>query len=102
MSKSTLLDSTDRKLLSLLQVDASAPTKSLAAKVGLSTTACWNRIRQLEENGVITGRVALVDPAKLGVGLTDTVGNIFVELVGNAPTYIIGFETGDFLQDVLP
>ncbi len=70
MSKSTLLDSTDRKLLSLLQVDASAPTKSLAAKVGLSTTACWNRIRQLEENGVITGRVALVDPAKLGVGLT--------------------------------
>ena len=42
----------------------------LAKKVGVSTTACWNRIRRLERDGLIVRRVALVDPAKVGMGLT--------------------------------
>ena len=64
------MDDTDRRLLELLQEDASPPVSRLAKKVGLSTTACWNRIRRLESDGVITRRVALVDPAKVGMGLS--------------------------------
>ncbi|NKC11871.1 MAG: AsnC family transcriptional regulator [Gammaproteobacteria bacterium] len=59
----------DRKLLELMQSDVDLPVRKLAEKVGLSTTACWNRIRRMEEAGVITKRVALVDPARVGVGL---------------------------------
>lgn len=64
------MDDTDRQLLEMLQEDVSLPVSRLAKKVGLSTTACWNRIRRLESNGVITRRVALVDPAKVGMGLS--------------------------------
>jgi len=64
------MDDTDRRLLELLQEDASLSMSRLAKKVGVSTTACWNRVRRLESDGVIVGRVALVDPAKVGVGLT--------------------------------
>ena len=64
------MDNTDRRLLELLQEDVSLPVSRLAKEVGLSTTACWNRIRRLESDGVITGRVALVDPAKVGMGLS--------------------------------
>ncbi|MBT6274868.1 MAG: Lrp/AsnC family transcriptional regulator [Chromatiales bacterium] len=63
------LDDTDRALLKLIQADSNVPVKRLAERVGLSTTACWNRIRSLEERKVIIGRVALVDPVKVGVGL---------------------------------
>lgn len=64
------MDNTDRRLLELLQKDTSLPVSRLAKKVGLSTTACWNRVRRLESDGVITRRVALVDPAKVGMGLS--------------------------------
>lgn len=64
------MDNTDRRLLELLQEDVSLPVSRLAKEVGLSTTACWNRIRRLESQGVITRRVALVDPAKVGMGLS--------------------------------
>lgn len=64
------MDDTDRRLLELLQEDASLPMSRLAKKVGVSTTACWNRVRRLESDGVIVRRVALVDPVKVGMGLT--------------------------------
>jgi Lrp/AsnC family transcriptional regulator len=64
------VDKVNLQLLNLLQADVSAPVSKVAAKVGLSTTACWNRIRRLEEDGVIVQRVALVDPAKVGQRLT--------------------------------
>ncbi len=46
----------------------------IAARVGLSTTPCWRRIRNLEEAGVIQRRVALLDPEKLNLGITVFVG----------------------------
>ena len=64
------MDDKDRHLLELLQEDASLPVSRLAEKVGLSNTACWNRIWRLESDKVITRRVALVDPAKVGMGLS--------------------------------
>lgn len=64
------MDEIDRKILTLLQGDATLSIAQLADRVGLSTTPCWKRIQKLEHAGVITRRVALVEPEKVGVGLT--------------------------------
>lgn len=64
------LDSIDRAILRELQADASRPIQEVADAVGLSQNPCWRRIKRLEREGVITGRVALVEPEKLGLGLT--------------------------------
>jgi Lrp/AsnC family transcriptional regulator len=63
-------DGIDLKILDLLQNDASRSIAEIAELVHLSQNACWRRIRQLEEAGVIAKRVALLDPEKLGVGTT--------------------------------
>ena len=64
------MDATDRKILTLLQADASLSIAEIADKVHLSQTPCWKRIQKLEAQGIITGRVALVSPEKIGLGLT--------------------------------
>jgi Lrp/AsnC family transcriptional regulator len=64
------LDKIDRQILALLQADASQPIQQIAERVGLSVNPCWRRIRQMEQAGVIQGRVALVSPEKVGLGLT--------------------------------
>ena len=64
------LDQLDIKILTELQRDASMPVADLAEMVGLSTNACWRRIKRLEEAGIIRARVALLDPQKLGLGVT--------------------------------
>src|SRR3990172_499409 len=64
------LDKIDREILTLLQKDASVPIQQIADQVGLSVNPCWRRIRRLEAECIIRGRVALVDPEKVGLGLT--------------------------------
>jgi Lrp/AsnC family transcriptional regulator len=64
------LDKVDRKILYLLQRDASLTIKQIAARVNLSPTPCWKRIQRLEEQGIIRARVALLDPAKIGASVT--------------------------------
>jgi Lrp/AsnC family transcriptional regulator len=64
------LDKIDRQILALMQDDASLPIQQIAEQVGLSVNPCWRRIRQMEQAGVIQGRVALVNPEKVGLGLT--------------------------------
>ena len=64
------MDTIDRKILGLLQRDASMPVGDIAEAVGLSQTPCWRRIKRLEEDGVIAKRVALVDPGKASFNLT--------------------------------
>ncbi|HEX9448228.1 MAG TPA: Lrp/AsnC family transcriptional regulator [Dongiaceae bacterium] len=64
------LDRLDRRILNELQRDATPPVAELAELIGLSTNACWRRIKRLEEIGVIRGRVALLDAQKLGIGVT--------------------------------
>ena len=61
------LDDTDRKILSLLQQDATQSLDHIAAQVGASKTPVWNRIRKLREAGVIQAQVALLDPEALGL-----------------------------------
>ena len=63
-------DGIDLKILDLVQNDASLSIAEIAERVHLSQNACWRRIKQLEEEGVIVKRVALLDPEKLGVGMT--------------------------------
>ena len=64
------LDSTDHRLLELLQEDADRHISRLATEVGLSTTQCWRRVQRLKEAGVIQKQVALVDARKLNLGVT--------------------------------
>jgi Lrp/AsnC family transcriptional regulator len=79
------MDATDRKILGLLQQDASLSVAEIGTRVGLSSTPCWKRIQRLEADGVIQRRVALVDQDKLGLGVT-----VFVSI-----------ETGDHSQEWL-
>src|SRR2546430_11168879 len=80
------MDAIDRKILAVLQADASLSVAEIGQRVGLSSTPCWKRIQRLEAEGVIQRRVAIVDQDKLGLGVT-----VFVSI-----------ETGDHSQDWLP
>lgn len=64
------MDRLDRKILRLLQEDATLAVADIAKRVGLSTTPCWRRIQKLEEDGVIRRRVAILDPAKINAPVT--------------------------------
>ena len=85
----TTLDLIDRKIVSALMQDATQPIGRIADRVGLSQTPCWKRIQKLEAAGVLTGRVAIADPAKLGLGLTVFAG---VEAPDHSPEWRTGFE----------
>ena len=64
------MDAIDRNILARLQENAAQPVAEIARKVGLSVTPCWQRIRRLEETGVIRKRVALLDGKKVGVPMS--------------------------------
>ncbi len=64
------LDKFDRRILTLLQQDASLPVAELAEKVGLSPSPCWRRVQKLEAEGYIRARVALLDAKKMNLGVT--------------------------------
>ena len=83
MSKTNELDATDLAILRLIQADASLSLGDIAKEVGLTQTPCWKRIRRMEETGIITGRVTLVNAEKLGLGIS-----VFVAI-----------ETGDHSAD---
>ena len=65
-----MLDRLDRRILQILQEDATMPVAEIGRRVGLSTTPCWRRIQKMEEEGVITGRVVLLDPEKVNAKVT--------------------------------
>lgn len=64
------LDETDFRILRELQRDGRLQNVELARRVGLSPSPCLRRVNLLEESGVIEGYVALLDPSKVGIGLT--------------------------------
>lgn len=61
------IDDADRRLLHVLQRDASLSTQDLAERAGLSASPAWRRVRRLTESGVIERQVALVAPAAVGL-----------------------------------
>src|SRR5215510_11290910 len=79
------MDAIDRKILAVVQEDASLSVAEIGQRVGLSSTPCWKRLQRLESDGVITRRVAIIDPEKVGLGIT-----VFVSI-----------ETGDHSQEWL-
>ncbi|MGF1626863.1 MAG: Lrp/AsnC family transcriptional regulator [Alphaproteobacteria bacterium] len=79
------MDVIDRKIIALLQEDATLSIADISKRVNLSQTPCWKRVQRLEASGVITQRVALINPESLGLGLT-----VFVSI-----------ETGDHSADWL-
>ena len=64
------MDAVDRKILAVVQEDASLSVAEIGSRVGLSSTPCWKRIQKLEGEGVIQRRVAVVDPEKIGLGIS--------------------------------
>jgi len=64
------MDDRDRHILRELQRDSSLSIEDLSSRVNLSRNACWRRVKQLEEAGIIRARVALLDQQKLNLGLT--------------------------------
>jgi Lrp/AsnC family transcriptional regulator len=62
------LDPVDAKILDIIQNDASLSVAEIAERVGLSPSPCWRRIKRLEDEGIIRGRVTLLDSEKLGLG----------------------------------
>jgi Lrp/AsnC family transcriptional regulator len=85
MPKDKVMDGIDRKILAVVQEDAALSVAEIGQRVGLSSTPCWKRLQRLESDGVITKRVALIDPEKVDLGIT-----VFVSV-----------ETGDHSQDWL-
>jgi Lrp/AsnC family transcriptional regulator len=73
------LDQYEKRILALLQEDASLSTAAIAEKVGLSSSPCWRRIDRLEREGFIRRRVALVDRKKVGLN-----AHIFAQIKLNA------------------
>jgi Lrp/AsnC family leucine-responsive transcriptional regulator len=63
------IDQADRKLLNLVQENARLSNQELAERAGLSSSACWRRMKTLEEAGVIAGYSALVDAGEDGPAL---------------------------------
>jgi len=70
MKESGSLDALDRKILACIQDHPDLAIAELADRVGLSQTPCWRRLKRLQENGTITGRAWLLDPARLGLSVT--------------------------------
>jgi Lrp/AsnC family transcriptional regulator len=79
------MDAIDRKILAVVQQDASLSVAEIGQRVGLSSTPCWKRLQRLEADGVIIRRVAIIDPEKVGLGIT-----VYVSI-----------ETGDHSQEWL-
>nr|WP_066774785.1 Lrp/AsnC family transcriptional regulator [Croceicoccus mobilis] len=65
-----VLDRIDCRILTILQQDATVPVAEIAERVGLSTTPCWKRIKRLEAEGVLMGRIGLVNREAVGLGVT--------------------------------
>ncbi|UNK24207.1 Lrp/AsnC family transcriptional regulator [Yersinia intermedia] len=66
---SSLITSADIKILKQLQHAGRMTNQELADKVGMATSPCWRRVKQLEESGVITGYQANIDRRKIGLGI---------------------------------
>jgi Lrp/AsnC family leucine-responsive transcriptional regulator len=64
------LDRTDRRILEALQNDGNISNLELAEKIGLSASPCSRRVKQLQDAGIISKTVTLLDPAKLGLKMT--------------------------------
>ena len=66
----TELDDADKRLLRLVQEDAALSLEEIARRTAMSANTAWRRLKRLEDEGVLLRRVALVDPVRVGSGVT--------------------------------
>ncbi|MBT3436935.1 MAG: Lrp/AsnC family transcriptional regulator [Oceanospirillaceae bacterium] len=90
------LDAFDIKILQQLQKDASQSVQVVADLVGLSHTPCWRRIKKLQDNGIISANVALVDAKKVGLGV---VVFVTVKLNSHDEQLLMQFESAAVAMD---
>ncbi|WP_299122481.1 Lrp/AsnC family transcriptional regulator [uncultured Winogradskyella sp.] len=83
------LDEIDIKLLHLLQADSKQTTKALSNKLNLSVTAVYERVKKLEQNGIISNYVALIEKRKVDKAF---VAFCHVKLVQHSQEYVVKFE----------
>ena len=84
-----IIDKIDRNILNVLQNDASLSMDALSESVGLSRNACWRRVKQMEDEGVIKARVTLVDPEAVGLPLSVFV---LIRTKEHEPGWLLKFE----------
>ena len=101
------MDRLDREILRLIAVDASLSLQEIATKVGLTPTPCWKRIRRMEQEGIIQRRIAVLDPAKIGLPVSVFVAvetadhsadwlERFAKVIGDTPAIVDAWRmTGD-------
>ena len=87
---SKILDEIDRNILRKLQKDASVSIEQLADSINLSRNACWRRVKRLESDGIITKRIAVVDPDSLSLGLAVFV---MIKAFGHDPDWLGKFKS---------
>ncbi len=83
------MDRTDIRILTELQADGTLSSQALAARVGISTSSCWRRVRKLEEDRVISTTVAILDPEKIGL---DVIAVVAVALEDRQPDSVSQFD----------
>jgi DNA-binding Lrp family transcriptional regulator len=88
MDDQILIDERDRRIVALLQADSRISNAELAERTGMSTSACWRRVKALEEAGVIARYGAVVDQEKLGLGFQAIVE---VQLIRHDPNEVAQF-----------
>lgn len=82
------IDDMDRRILDQLQRDGTLSVDALSERVHLSRNACWRRVKQLEERGLIRDRVAILDAEAAGCGLSVFV---FVRAASHDPDWLNAF-----------
>jgi Lrp/AsnC family transcriptional regulator len=90
VQESSIVDQLDREIVRLLKDDATMSARELGDAVGLTATPCWRRVKALEDAGVITARVALIDPASLDLGVTALVN---IRTNNHGPEWIEQFQS---------
>ncbi|MCP4185073.1 MAG: Lrp/AsnC family transcriptional regulator [Hyphomicrobiales bacterium] len=88
------LDDIDFKILRILQSEPDINIFAIGERVGLSHTPCWRRIKKMEENGIIVGKVCLIDPEQIGLDVSIFV---FIRLAIHSAKVLTQFEKATLL-----
>ena len=83
------MDDIDKKILSIIQKDATIPLSELSKKVGITKTPSWNRIRKMEEEGIIKSKVTVLDNKKINLSI---VVFLSVSVSSHSEEWLIDFQ----------
>lgn len=89
VQESSIVDELDREIVRLMQADCSLSARELGERVGLTATPCWRRVRALEDEGVIVGQVAMVDPAAVNLEVAALVN---IRTNDHSPAWVARFQ----------